>query len=168
MPGPYTFPVDLSSIMLFASAIGETNHIYYDQAYAAQTPLGSVIAPPTFPIASAHWDPNHVFRGMRRIPEPAQSPEKVENKGGGAKRRPGGGDLSRALHGEQRFDYHGPMRPGMKLAVSTRPGRSWEKEGRRGGTLRFSESITEYRDEQGELVVTATSVGIITSKTVEG
>ena len=71
MPGPYTFPVDLSSIMLFASAIGETNRIYYDPAYAAQTALDSVIAPPTFPIASAHWDPNHVFRGVRRIPESA-------------------------------------------------------------------------------------------------
>jgi hypothetical protein len=72
------------------------------------------------------------------------------------------------LHGEQRFEYHEPLRPGMRLRVETRPGRSWEKEGRRGGTLRFSESVSEYRDESGRLVLTATSVGIVTGRAVEG
>jgi hypothetical protein len=56
----------------------------------------------------------------------------------------------------------------MRLRVSTRPGGSWTKEGKRGGQLRFSETVTEYRDERGELVVTATSVGIVTEKAVEG
>lgn len=48
-----------------------------------------------------------------------------------------------------------------------RPGNTWEKEGRRGGTMKFTESITEYRDQNGELVVTARSVGVATSRTVE-
>ncbi len=73
----------------------------------------------------------------------------------------------RVLHGEQRFEYHKPLRPGMTLTVTGRAGKTWEKEGRRGGTMRFSESVSEYRDEEGELVVTATSVGIVTSKAVE-
>jgi hypothetical protein len=60
------------------------------------------------------------------------------------------------------------MRVGMRLTVTSRPGKSWEKEGKRGGKLRFTETITEYRDERGELVVAATSVGIITEKAVEG
>ena len=51
--------------------------------------------------------------------------------------------------------------------MSNRPGKTWDKEGKRGGKLRFSESISEYRDENGELVVTATSVGIVTEKAVE-
>jgi hypothetical protein len=55
----------------------------------------------------------------------------------------------------------------MRLRVSMRPGKSWEKEGRRGGRLRFSEMVSEYRDESGELVLTATSVGIVTAKAVE-
>jgi len=38
--GPsYLFQVDATSIMLFASAIGETNKIYYDAEFAAGTPL---------------------------------------------------------------------------------------------------------------------------------
>ena len=56
----------------------------------------------------------------------------------------------------------------MRLRVETRPGKSWEKEGRRGGTLRMSEAVSEYRDESGRLVLTATSVGIVTAKAVEG
>jgi hypothetical protein len=166
----YRFPVDLTSIMLFASAIGETNPIYYDEAYAKQTPLGGVIAPPTFSNASAHWDPDYFLRGVRRIPPakprkpaPAAAPAAGGGGGGG-----GGANLTRVLHGEQRYIYHQPMRPGMRLTVTTHPGKTWEKEGKRGGTMRFSESITEFRDEKGELVTTAISVGIVTGKAVEG
>ena len=55
----------------------------------------------------------------------------------------------------------------MRLEVSSRPGRSWEKQGRRGGTMQFSETITELRDQDGDLVVTQISVGIMTGKVVE-
>jgi acyl dehydratase len=171
MADGFTFPVDLTSIMLFASAIGETNKIYYDEEYASETPLGGVIAPPSFPIASAHWNPSHPLRGIRRIPEPPPPPPPdPSSKGsgsGGGKGGGGGGSLTRVLHGEQRFTWHKPMRPGMKLTVTGRPGKSWSKEGRRGGTMNFNESIAEYRDESGELVCTATTVGIVTSKAVE-
>lgn len=170
MDDGYVFPVDLTSIMLFASAIGETNPIYYDEDYAAKTPLGGVIAPPSFAVAGSHWDPDYFLKGVRRIPAPKPRPEPESpapasdaDEGGG-----GGGGLSRVLHGEQRFVYHKPMRPGMRLTVTQHRGKSWEKEGRRGGTMRFSEFVTEYRDEQGELVTTAVNVGIVTGKAVEG
>ncbi|HXK22999.1 MAG TPA: MaoC family dehydratase N-terminal domain-containing protein [Myxococcota bacterium] len=170
----FVFPVDLTTIMLFASAIGETNPIYYDEEYASKTPLGGVIAPPSFASASAHWDPNYFLRGVRRIPAPKpKSAPKVPAGGQAAEARAaadggGGGNLTRVLHGEQRFVYHQPMRPGMRLRATTRAGKSWEKQGKRGGTMRFSETITEYRDERGELVTTAISVGIVTGKAVEG
>ena len=70
MADEYAFPVDLTSIMLFASCLGEENPIYYDEAYAEGTPIGHVIAPPSFPIASAHWNPSYPLRGVRRIPAP--------------------------------------------------------------------------------------------------
>jgi hypothetical protein len=56
----------------------------------------------------------------------------------------------------------------MRLTATIRPGRSWEKEGKRGGKLRFREQVTELRDERGAPVVTATSVSIVTEKAVEG
>jgi acyl dehydratase len=164
------FPVDLTSIMLFASALGETNPIYYDEDYAAKTPLAGVIAPPSFAVAFAHWDPDYFLRGVRRIPAPKPKPAAppagapaAASSGGG-----GGGNLTRVLHGEQRFIYHQPIQPGMRLTVTQRRGRSWQKEGKRGGTMHFNEFITEYRDADGELVTTAINVGIVTGKAVEG
>ena len=120
-----------------------------------------MIAPPTFVVAAALWNPRGGFRGVRKIPvvPPAEaSPARGEGRGA---------NIARVLHGEMRFEYHQPIRPGMTLAVSERPGRRWEKEGRRGGMMRFSETITEYRDERGDLVVTSISVGILTEKAVE-
>ena len=38
---------------------------------------------------------------------------------------------------------------------------------KRGGKLLFSENVTEYRDQNGELVVTARGVGVRTEKVVE-
>lgn len=158
----YEFPVDRTGILLFASALGETNPIYCDEEYAEKTAVGGVIAPPTFAISSAHWNPTYALRGVRQIPARPERAAKSEGIGSEA-----GGDLTRVLHGEQRFEYHKQVRPGMRLRVTTRPGKSWEKEGKRGGKLRFSESITELRDENGDLVVTTTSVGIVTEKAVE-
>jgi hydroxyacyl-ACP dehydratase HTD2-like protein with hotdog domain len=63
------------------------------------------------------------------------------------------------LHAEQHYEFHQPVRVGMVLSASERAGRTWEKTGR-SGTLHFSELITEYLDETGTPVVTATSVGV--------
>jgi len=53
------------------------------------------------------------------------------------------------------------------LTAETKRGRSWEKEGRRAGKLVFSESVTEYRDQDGELVITARGVGVRTERVIE-
>ena len=159
----YDFHVDRTAILNFAAAIGETSPIYWDAASAAGTPLGDVIAPPTFGVAAAHWNPNFGLRGTRKIPPRVEPPASDANPRGGG----GGGSLARVLHGEQRFEYHKPMQPGMKLRVTTRPGKSWEKEGKKGGKLKFTETVSEYRDESGELVLVATSVGVLTEKAVE-
>ena len=53
------------------------------------------------------------------------------------------------------------------MTVTTRPGERWEKQGRRGGTLKFSETITEYRNQDGTLCVTARSVGVQTERAVD-
>ncbi len=156
----YEFFVDRTAILNFAAAVGETNPIYWDAEHAKATPLGDIVAPPTFGIASAHWNPNYSLRGARRIP-------RSEPKASGEVHRAGGGSLARVLHGEQRFAYHKPLQPGMKLVVTTRAGKTWEKEGKKGGKLKFSETVSEYRDEAGELVLVATSVGVLTEKAVE-
>ncbi|MBL4681775.1 MAG: MaoC family dehydratase N-terminal domain-containing protein, partial [Pseudomonadales bacterium] len=68
------------------------------------------------------------------------------------------------LHAEQHYVYHKALKAGDVLTATTKPGKSWEKQGRRGGKLTFSESVTEYHDQNGELIVTATGIGVRTER----
>jgi len=160
------FPVEEGAILLFARAVGDLNPIYTDAAYAATTELGGLIAPPTFIQSSAHFDPDYPLRpkpgeawfGSGRTPTGRTADGGESGDGGGAKRGTG-------LHAEQEFEYHRPLRPGDLLTSETRPGERWEKQGR-SGKLVFSETITEYRDQHGQLVVTARGVGVRTEAPV--
>jgi acyl dehydratase len=155
------FPIEEGHIMLFARAIGDPNPIYSDEQRARQTEPGGIIAPPTFVQASAQFDDGYPLRP--RIGEPwlgsGRNPTGVERRSGGGS---GGG-----LHAEQHYEYHRVLRPGDVLHAEMIPGKTWEKQGRRGGKLLFSEVITEYRDQRGELVVTARSIGVKTERVVE-
>jgi acyl-CoA thioesterase FadM len=71
------------------------------------------------------------------------------------------------LHAEQHFEYHRPVRAGDVLHATVKPGKTWEREGRRSGKLTFSELVTEYHDQAGNLVVTARSVGVRTERPVD-
>jgi hypothetical protein len=163
----YTFPVEASHIMMFARSVGDPNPIYSDADYAAKTELGGIIAPPTFVQASAQFNPDYFLRPKIGQPwfgsgrEPTGLVRPAAGAGGGSG---GGGGRSggTGLHAEQHFEYHRPLRVGDVLTPTTLPGKSWERTGR-SGLLQFSESITEYRDANGELVVTARSVGVLTS-----
>ena len=155
-----TFPVEAGHIMMFARAIGDTNPVYQDAAAAKQSEAGGIIAPPTFAQAVAQFDPDYPCAEARAShgSAPARPPSGVEGKPSSG----GGG-----LHAEQHFEYHRPLRPGDVLTVETRPGKTWERESKRAGKLTFRERVTEYRDQKGELVVTARSVGVTTERPVE-
>ncbi len=159
------FPVEASHIMMFARSIGDANPIYYDEEHAKTTEPGSIIAPPTFAQASAQFDPDYFLRP--KIGEPwfgsGKEPTGIKREAGGG----GGGGGGGGLHAEQHFEYHRHIKPGDVLSATTKPGNTWEKESKRAGKLVFSESITEYRDQNGELVITARSVGVRTERPVD-
>jgi hypothetical protein len=162
------FPVEAGHILMFARAIGDPNPVYADADYAAGTEAGGVIAPPTFAQASAQFDPDYVLRPKIGEPwfgsgrEATGAKQNPTSGGGGAS---GGGRGGRGLHAEQHFEYHRQLRPGDVLSATTRAGDRWEREGR-SGKLLFSETITEYRDQDGELVITARGVGVVTERPV--
>ena len=155
-----SFPVEFSHIMMFARSIGDDNRIYSDPDYAKGTAVGAVIAPPTFVQASAQFDPDYGLRP--KIGQPWFGSGK--NPTGVVRGAGGGGGGGGGLHAEQHFEYHRPLRPGDVLTATTAPGKTWEREGRRSGKLVFSESVTEYRDQKGELVITARGVGVRTER----
>jgi len=158
------FPIEASHIMMFARSIGDGNEIYYDEAYAKGTEPGTIIAPPTFAQASAQFDPDYFLRpkidGQGWFGS-GKNPTGAKPSGGG-----GGGGGGGGLHAEQHFVYHRHLKPGDVLTATTKPGKTWEKESKRAGKLMFSESVTEYRDQNGELVITATGVGVRTERPV--
>lgn len=161
------FPVEASHIMMFARSIADDNQIYYDDDYAQDTEPGTIIAPPTFAQASAQFDSEYFLRpkvgedwfGSGKAPTGIK---KTESSGGG-----GGGGGGGGLHAEQHFEYHRHLKPGDVLNATNKQGETWEKESKRAGKLVFSESITEYRDQNGELVITARGVGVRTERPVD-
>ena len=157
------FPVEASHILMFARSVGDYNEIYADEEYAKTTEPRSIIAPPTFVQASAQFDPDYFLRPKPGKPWFGSGKEptgvKKESSGGGG----GGG----GLHAEQHYEYHRHPKPGDILTATAKPGKKWEKQGKRSGKLLFSETVTEYRDQNGELVVTARSVGVQTERPVD-
>ncbi len=161
------FPVEASHIMMFARSIGDPNQIYYDEGYAKGTDGGKVIAPPTFAQASAQFDPEYFLRPKIGQPwfgsgKEATGIQKKPKKDGESSGSAAGG-----LHAEQHFEYHRHISPGDVLTATVKAGETWEKQSKRAGTLKFSETITEYRDQNGELVITARGVGVVTEKVIE-
>ncbi len=154
-----TFPVEASHIMMFARAVGETNPVYLDADKAKQGPTDGIIAPPTFGQAVAQFDPDYHLR-----PKPGQKWFGSGKTATGVDEKPAS---SGGLHAEQHFEYHRHLRPGDVLSVEIRPGKTWEKESKRAGKLRFAERITEYHDQHGELVLTVRSVSVKTERPVD-
>lgn len=154
------FPIEAGHVMMFARAVGDANPIYHDEDHAKTTEPGAIIAPPTFVQSSAQFDPDYFLRP--KIGEPwfgsGRKPTGVDRSSGG------GGGGGGGLHAEQHFEYHRHPRVGDVLTATVKPGKTWEKEGRRAGKLVFTETITEYRDQDGELVITARGVGVRTER----
>jgi hypothetical protein len=162
------FPIEAGHIMAFARAVGDFSPVYHDPSSDEAKAVGGIVAPPTFFQASAQFDPDYPLRpkpgetwfGSGATPSGRIRADAAE----GESREANGGTI---LHAEQHFEYHRAVHAGEVLSISVRPGRTWEKQGRRGGLLHFGESVTEYRAEDGELVVTVRSVGVRTDQTVK-
>ena len=148
---PITFPVEASHVMMFARSIGDFSADYASTESAA--------VPPTFPQAVAQFNPDYHLRIHEGQPWFGSGKEASGIEGKPAS--------SGGLHAEQHFEYVRPVRPGDVLTVTVRDGSTWERESKRAGKLMFSERITEYRDQDGELVCTARSVGVKTERPVE-
>jgi hypothetical protein len=131
---PFSMTIERGKVREFARATHSSNPEYLEDAVP--------VSPPTFLTTVAFWTP------------PGQSVfSKVKI------------DLKRLLHGGQEYIFHGPPpRAGTELTVQTRVADIYEKEGKRGGTMTFVVTVTEFRDASGTLVAEARSTAIETAK----
>jgi N-terminal half of MaoC dehydratase len=146
------FPVEAGHIMMYARATGDQNPAYYGALTGAPAAV-----PPTFVWAASQFDPD--------LPPRPRPGEPWLGSGRTASGVPQSA-IRGGLHAEQRFEYHCPVHEGDVLSVTERAGRTWRKSGRRGGELEFTEKITEYRNQHGELAVVATTVTVHTENVI--
>jgi hypothetical protein len=100
------------------------------------------VIPPTFLIAARIWQGpcSSVWTGVKR-------------------------DLSRVLHGEQEFVFHGePPRAGLRMHATERIDQVFRKHGKRGGDMLFTVIVTEFRDEEGTLLAESRATQITTGE----
>ncbi|WP_300682963.1 MaoC family dehydratase N-terminal domain-containing protein [Nocardioides sp.] len=138
----FTLVVHGTHLMQFARAIGDQTPAYDEIGrLCADGTVDALVAPPTFLMAADHFDPD-----FPRRPRPGQPWLGTHDP------RP---NPPIGFHMEQHFTFHQPVRAGQVLVAEARPGAAWEKSGRRVGTMRFAETLTDYRTPAGDLVATA-------------
>ena len=138
---PYEFRVERGKIKEFADAIGDPNPIYRDPDYAAKTPAGGILAPPT------------LLRTFLYEPPAAKDALKVK-------------DWSYIVHGEQEFEYFAPVRAGDVLTAQDRIASITEKESKRAGRLQIAVIETVFHNQRGEKVQVARRTLVETGKRI--
>jgi len=139
---PVTMHVERGKIREFAHAIKDDDPLYHDEAYAARE-AGGVMPPVTFLQTVQHWD--SVGSSRPRLPF----------------------DLKRVLHGEQEYEFLKPIHAGDVLTAVSRIVDVYEKPGKRGGSMNFAVTETEYKNQRGELVARARATTIETGQVVK-
>ena len=127
---PYEFLVERGKIREFADALEDSNPIYRDPDYAAKSPVGGILAPPT------------LLRTFLYEPRAAAEALKVK-------------DWSYIVHGEQEFEYLAPVLAGDVLTAQDKILSITEKESRRAGKLQIAVIETTFHNQRGEKVQVA-------------
>lgn len=142
---PSGLPVERGKVHEFANAILDEHPHYHDAAAAAASGLPAVVAPPTFVMATQLYP----------APDARVAPEIAAL------------DPRYSLHGAQSFVFERPVFAGDVLHAESGEVRAYEKQGKRGGVMKFVELETVYRDQDGEVVVRSTTTAIQTAGVVE-
>ena len=138
----FDLPVEAGKVKEFAIAVGDNNPIYFDADAARELGIPGCVAPPTFSVTQIWQVPRE---------------EREERLGANL-------DYGRVLHGEQEFVYTRLPLAGEVLKGTMRISKDFEKEGKRGGSMRFVTYESTFTDASGEEVLRAYYTLIQTAK----
>ena len=138
----FDLPVTEEKVKEFAIAVGENNPLFYDPEAAREEGFPGPVAPPTFSVTQ-------IFQVPRE--------EREARLGANL-------EYSRVLHGEQEFVFKRLPLAGEVLKGKMRIARDFEKQGKRGGTMRFVTYESTFTDADGDEVLTALYTLIQTAK----
>jgi acyl dehydratase len=144
--GKAALVLERGPVSRFAESVTESNAIYRNADAARAAGFDDIPVPPTyFFSAAAHWGAFPEQQPADATPERNPTMEII------GKLMANGGMV---LHGEQEFTYHRPVVVGERLTSEGQIVDLYEKQsGDR--TMTFLVSENTYRDERGELVLTA-------------
>lgn len=140
----FELPIPDEKVTQFAVAVGTEDPIHLEGDAARERGFPAQLAPPTFTTTQ-------IFQVPREERE----------------RRLGANlDYARVLHGEQEFVYKRLPIAGETLKGRMRISKDFEKEGKRGGSMRFVTYESVFTDSEGEEVLTAYYTLLQTAKDV--
>jgi len=128
---PPGMPIERGKIHEFANSIGCDDPLYHDAEAAKAAGLPGVVAPLTYTSATAFF-------------QPADAPNLIKDLGL---------DMRFILHGGQEFFYERPVFAGETLTAEQGETIKTVKEGKRGGSMQIFDSFTNYKNQDGELVL---------------
>ena len=126
-----------ASIRYFALAMGDTNPLYVDDAYARAAGHASLIAPPTLICETCQYsnrppDEDGYIGHEWHLPVPD----------------------SRMIRAGNDYEFMRPVLPEDRISVSWKLEDIIERNSSRGGTQLFVNTLATYRDAKGEIVAT--------------
>ncbi|SEQ90097.1 FAS1-like dehydratase domain-containing protein [Natrinema salaciae] len=141
------FRIEPGKVEEFARAITAEDPVFRDETAAAERGHDRVPAPLT-------------YSQVGRFPR--YTPADVDGKGFDLGFQP-----EYVLHGEQAHEYERPIYVGDVLEGTTTLADVFQREGPRAGTMTFAVLETEYRAQNGELVLTDRATAIETEGAVD-
>jgi acyl dehydratase len=123
------FPVDASKVRELALTAYDGDPVYVDEDAARAAGYPAIPAPLNVAVLAMHW----------RVADDML--ERLEL------------DLRRLLHGEVGWEYLDPVYVGDELTATRRVRDVTAREGKRGGTMTLVVIETEFRNQDGELVM---------------
>lgn len=123
---PHTVEIEKGQLRFFAKAVGESNPVYTDEAAAAAAGYRSLPAPPTFGLSMS-----------LAVPDPFEKYIEM------------GIDLAKVLHGEQQFEYLGPICAGDTITLQGTIKDIYDKK---RGALEFIIEEVTMTNQDGALV----------------
>lgn len=133
--GSSVLPIERGRLKFFAKAIGETDPVYTRESAGRDAGYADLPAPPTF-LFAAELDSGATFGLLEHLGVP----------------------LSRILHGEQGFEYLGPVVAGDTVTVSSRVKDIYD---RKNGALEFVEIESQAVNQHGTPVVRMRSLIVV-------
>ena len=132
---PVVFNVEKQRLKFFAKATGQTDPLYFDEAYAVDQGNPSLLAPPTFLTTVA-----------MEQEKPYQYLEDLNIK------------IERLLHARQMYSYHAPVYAGDTITMDSKIENMYDKK---EGILQFVVIESQFTNQKQNKVVEALSTLVV-------